>query len=84
MKSVPPPKGVAEIAKTIAEQEGCKDTFESSEWDLSYQGLKGMRTLDVTDPVPKLAGLKQTRPLMLKFDGDTTAEREEQGVGSSP
>lgn len=81
MKGVPPPKGITEIAKAIAEQEGCKDTFDSSEWSLSYQKTKTTDALDVTEPLPKLAGSKQTKPLMLKFDGDTIAEREEQGVG---
>lgn len=82
MKTVPPPKDVAEIAKAIAKQEGCKDTFDSSEWSLSYQGPRTVEALDPHDLVPKGAGSKHTKCLILKLDGDSTAEREEQGVGT--
>ena len=82
LKNVHPPRSVSDIVQAIAEQEGCPDTFDSSEWSL-YQSSTSSAALPEDDPFPHGAGSQCQDPLLLRFDADVGIERNQGRLGTS-
>ena len=79
---MPPPRRVSDIAQAIAEQEGCADTFDSSEWAL-FRSLTSSAALPEDGTLPKAAGSQPLNPLIFRFEADTGPEREQEGLGAA-